>query len=88
MNVCGCDIGHYLIGGPAYPMQNWLMKPFSDTGRLTHEQQTYNYRLTSAQSVVQMYFGRFKRTMEVPPKKKRPQTGAEQENGTDLLCTP
>lgn len=62
MTVCGCDVGHYLIGDPAYPMQNWLMKPFSDTGRLTHEHelQTYNYRLSSTQSVVQMSFGGLK----------------------------
>ncbi|XP_077056092.1 uncharacterized protein LOC143707263 [Siphateles boraxobius] len=60
MNISGCDVGYYLIGDPAYPMQNWLMKPFSDTGRLTHEQRTYNYRLSSARSVVEMCFGRLK----------------------------
>uniref|UniRef100_G3PKM3 DDE Tnp4 domain-containing protein n=1 Tax=Gasterosteus aculeatus TaxID=69293 RepID=G3PKM3_GASAC len=41
-------------------MQNWLMKPFCDTGRLTPEQHTYNYRLSSARSVVEMSFGRLK----------------------------
>ena len=60
MTISGCDVGHYLIGDPAYPMQNWLMKPFSDTGRLTPEQHTYNYRLSSARSVVEMAFGRLK----------------------------
>ncbi|XP_051987732.1 uncharacterized protein LOC127647504 [Xyrauchen texanus] len=60
VSISGCDVGHYLIGDPAYPMQNWLMKPFSDTGRLTPEQHTYNYRLSSARSVVEMSFGRLK----------------------------
>ncbi|XP_061565182.1 uncharacterized protein LOC133419782 [Cololabis saira] len=60
VTISGCDVGHYLIGDPAYPMQNWLMKPFSDTGRLTPEQRTYNYRLSSARSVVEMCFGRLK----------------------------
>jgi len=60
MAISGCDVGHYLIGDPAYPMQRWLMKPFSDTGRLTPEQHTYNYRLSSARSVVEMAFGRLK----------------------------
>lgn len=60
VTISGCDVGHYLIGDPAYPMQNWLMKPFSDTGRLNPEQHTYNYRLSSAQSVVEMAFGRLK----------------------------
>ncbi|KAJ3580793.1 hypothetical protein NHX12_020960 [Muraenolepis orangiensis] len=48
VNISGCDVGYYLIGDPAYPLQNWLMKPLSDTGRLTREQHTYNYRLSSA----------------------------------------
>lgn len=60
VTISGCDVGHYLIGDPAYPMQKWLMKPFSDTGRLTPEQHTYNYRLSSARSVVEMAFGRLK----------------------------
>ncbi len=60
VNIAGCDVGHFLIGDPAYPLQNWLMKPFSDTGRLTPQQQTYNYRLSSARYVVEMSFGRLK----------------------------
>ena len=60
VTISGCDVGHYLIGDPAYPMQSWLMKPFSDTGRLTPAQHTYNYRLSSARSVVEMAFGRLK----------------------------
>ncbi|XP_060776402.1 uncharacterized protein LOC132885894 [Neoarius graeffei] len=60
LTISGCEVGHYLIGDPAYPMQNWLMKPFSDTGRLTPEQHTYNYRLSSARLVVEMAFRRLK----------------------------
>ncbi|KAF0047507.1 hypothetical protein F2P81_001140 [Scophthalmus maximus] len=52
---CGTPLD---IGDPAYPLQDWLMKPFSDTGRLTPEQ--HNYRLSSALSVVEMCFGRLK----------------------------
>ncbi|XP_062273057.1 uncharacterized protein LOC133978761 [Scomber scombrus] len=60
VNISGCDVGHYLLGDPAYPMQRWLMKPFSDTGRLTPDQQNFNYRVSSARSVVEMAFGRLK----------------------------
>lgn len=58
MIISGINVGYYLIGDPAYPMQKWLMKPLSDTGRLSPEQHTYNYRLSSARSVVEMAFGR------------------------------
>lgn len=59
-NIAGCDVGHYLIGDPTYPLQNWLMRPFSDTGRLTPQQQTHIYRLSNARSVAEMSFGRLK----------------------------
>ncbi|XP_062409995.1 uncharacterized protein zgc:113227 [Sardina pilchardus] len=60
VNISGHDTGYFLIGDPAYPLQRWLMKPFSDTGRLTPEQQRFNYRISSARSVVETAFGRLK----------------------------
>ncbi|KAK2863754.1 hypothetical protein Q7C36_002908 [Tachysurus vachellii] len=54
VTISGYDVGYYLTGDPAYPMQKWLMKPFSDTGRLTPEQHTYNYRLSSARLVLEL----------------------------------
>lgn len=30
-------IGHCIIGDAAYPAQPWLVKPFTDTGRLTEQ---------------------------------------------------
>ncbi|XP_047221207.1 protein ANTAGONIST OF LIKE HETEROCHROMATIN PROTEIN 1 isoform X1 [Girardinichthys multiradiatus] len=60
VNITGHNVGQYLIGDPAYPMKTWLMKPFSDTGLLTQQQQQYNARLSSAWSVVETAFVRLK----------------------------
>ncbi|XP_056607514.1 uncharacterized protein zgc:113227 [Triplophysa dalaica] len=60
VSLSGCDVGHYLIGGTEYPLQNWLMKPFLDKGDLTPQQQRCNSRLRCARSVVDESFERLK----------------------------
>ncbi|XP_037553127.1 protein ANTAGONIST OF LIKE HETEROCHROMATIN PROTEIN 1 [Nematolebias whitei] len=51
---------YYVLGDSAYPLQDWLLKPFSDTGRLTAEQQIYNQKFCSTRVVVENAFGRLK----------------------------
>ncbi|XP_061638821.1 uncharacterized protein zgc:113227 isoform X2 [Phyllopteryx taeniolatus] len=58
VNISGCDVGHYLIGGPVYPAENWLLTPFCDTEHLTPEQVAYNSQLNCARSVLKEAFGR------------------------------
>lgn len=49
--IHGTEIPTVIIGDPAYPLLSWLMKPFSDTGRLSRQQQNF---------VVENVYGRLK----------------------------
>ncbi len=59
-NIGGINAGYYVLGDSAYPLQNWLLKPFSKNGRLSVEQQTYNKKVCRARVVVENAFGRLK----------------------------
>ncbi|XP_077057586.1 uncharacterized protein LOC143710531 [Siphateles boraxobius] len=55
-NIGGVNVAYYILGDSAYPLQNWLLKPFTDTGRLTVEQQIYNKKICRARIVVENAF--------------------------------
>ena len=50
--ILGKRIPICIIGDSAYPVHNWLMKPFSDNPNLTL-QQCFNYSLSHARIVVE-----------------------------------
>ena len=47
-----------IIGDAAYPLLNWLLKPFWETMNSTAEEKLFNYRLSRARMVVENAFGR------------------------------
>ena len=49
-----------ILGDPAYPLLPWIMKPYTDTGRLSRQQSVFNYRLSRARVVTEDAFGRLK----------------------------
>ena len=57
ITINGVSIPLYLIGDSAYPLQTWLMKPFTPGTVLTAQQKTFNYR---ARIVVENLYGRLK----------------------------
>ena len=58
--ILGRNIPPCIIGDSAYPIQPWLMKPFSGVSSLTPQQKHFNYRLSRARIVVENAFGRLK----------------------------
>ncbi len=49
-----------LLGDPAYPPFQWLMKAYPNNGHLLREQKTFNYRLSKARVIVEHSYGRLK----------------------------
>ena len=62
---CGVEIPLVILGDPAYPLLTWIMKPFSDNGRLAESQKTFNYRLSRCRMVVENSFCRLKGRCDV-----------------------
>lgn len=52
-NICGNDCGHFILGDLGYPSQNWLLKPYPNTGWLTAEQELFNTQISQAHCVAQ-----------------------------------
>lgn len=57
----------FLIGDSAYPLMNWIVPPFRDTGNLSARQKAFNIMLSSTRVVVENAIGllkaRFRRLM-------------------------
>uniref|UniRef100_A0A1X7U837 Uncharacterized protein n=1 Tax=Amphimedon queenslandica TaxID=400682 RepID=A0A1X7U837_AMPQE len=50
----------HIVADPAYPLLTWVMKPFSDNGKLSADQINFNYHLSKARVVTENAFGRMK----------------------------
>lgn len=64
---------NFIIADSAYPLRNWLITPFRNTGHLTPRQHRFNRRLSSARQIVERCYGhlkgRFRRLREITVRK-------------------
>ena len=59
-SISGKNIPLVFLGDPAYPLLDWLMKAFPNSGNLTANQKRFNYCLSRARVVVEHAYGRLK----------------------------
>ena len=58
--ISGLRVPPLILGDSAYPLQDWLMKPYTDRGNLTQEQVQFNNSLSVTRVVLENAFGRLK----------------------------
>lgn len=58
--ISNLNIRPVIIADGAYPLLPWVMKPFSDNGKLSTDELYFNYRLSHARMCVENAFGRLK----------------------------
>ena len=68
-NINGTEIRPLLAGDSAYPLTNWLVKPYPDRGRLTPEERKFNVKFSALRSVVERAFGTLKARWRIALKK-------------------
>ena len=49
-----------LLVDAAYPLQTWLLKPYTNHANLTAAQRVFNYSLSRARMTIESTFGRLK----------------------------
>ena len=58
--VGNIEVGPLILGDSAYSLANWLMKPYSDRGNLSHDEVRFSFALSKIRVVVENAFGRLK----------------------------
>lgn len=57
--IRGIDVRLLILGDPVYPLLLWLMKLYTDNGRLNAKQWRFNYQLSRTSMVVECALGRY-----------------------------
>lgn len=67
-DVDGIAVSPYLLGDSAYPMELWLMKPYSDA-TTDRKEKKFNYQLSKARVCIEQAFGVLKSRFRILTKR-------------------
>ena len=59
-NINGLDIAPLIVGDSAYPLKEWLMKPYPDNGLLSNAQKRFNKKLSQGRVIAEQAYGHLK----------------------------
>ena len=59
-SILGVDMGPLILGDPAYPFLDWLIKAYPENQNTPNWQQNFNYRLSRARMTAEDTLGRWK----------------------------
>ncbi|XP_049899220.1 uncharacterized protein LOC126389517 [Epinephelus moara] len=59
-DISGTPVNFFVLGDPAYPLLEWLMKGYTHTSALTPQEESFNIYLSAARTAVEIAFGRLK----------------------------
>ena len=82
-DIEGINVPVHILGGPAYPLRTWLMKPYTQPGATSREQ-AFNTTLSSTSTVIQRAFSHLKGRWRILLKKK--DTQIKNINNVILSC--
>ena len=56
-NINGVDVAPYIVGDGAYPLSEWLLKPYPRTGVLAQDEKRFNKEISKARVKVEHCYG-------------------------------
>ena len=59
-DINGLDVALFIVGDGAYPLQEWLLKPYPKIGVLAQDEKRFNKELSKASVKVEHCFGMLK----------------------------
>ncbi|CAN9513513.1 unnamed protein product [Ophioblennius macclurei] len=63
--ISGVSVNLFILGNPAYPLTDWLIKGYTDSTHMTPQQESFNFYVNSARTTTATAFSRLKSRWKV-----------------------